>query len=461
MSGRSHPSSFRDPAGFIFESDGRVYRQINKAGKDDYDLFMKGGLYQRLARDGLIIPHQETDDKLASGPEAYKVIQAEKIPFVSYPYEWSFSQLKSAAILTLKVQRLALEHGMILKDASAYNVQSIGKNAVFIDTLSFRKYKSGEAWDGYKQFCEHFLAPLALAVYNSPEFLRAQKAFIDGIPLPVAVTLLPRRSKWSRGMFSHIYLHAASQRRYDNAGHSSSKKVRRISPLALQGLMHSLEAAVRRLKTSPTRSEWGDYYNDTNYTDKAFGAKRQIVRDLLEQIPARPEIVWDLGANDGTFSEIAAKMGAYTVSFDIDMNAVERNYTKDVLADKVLPLVMDLSNPSPALGWGHTERLSLQERGPADAVLALALIHHLAIGNNLPLNAVADYFAHLTRYLIIEFVPKEDSKVQLLLASRRDIFESYHQKGFEKAFGEKFKLLDKKAVAGSKRVIYLYQAKAK
>lgn len=456
MAESSHSSSFRDPAGHIFMHDGKLYRQINNAGKEHYESLMSSGLYERLVSEGLLVAHKEVAlKKLEPDSNRYKVIKPDKIPFISYPYEWTFSQLKDAALLTMKIQRLALEHQMILKDASAYNVQFIGKKPVFIDTLSLRPYGQGEAWEGYKQFCEHFLAPLAVAAYSSPEFLRTMRTYIDGLPLSVAVSLLPASARLNRGLLAHLYLHAASQRRYDAAGHQAAKKIRKISPIALAGLMVSLEKAVKRLKTKSYRTEWGQYYSDTNYSGKAFQAKKQIVKDLIKL--SKPSVVWDLGANDGTFSSLAAENGAYSVAFDVDMNAVEQNYhNKALSADKLLPLVLDLANPSPAIGWAHEERQSLAARGPADTTLALALIHHLAIGNNLPLSAVAEYFSTLTSNLIIEFVPKEDSKVQLLLASRKDIFPGYNQDGFESSFAKYFKMIYKKPVAGSKRVIYLY-----
>src|SRR3989344_2679638 len=242
-------SSFRDPAGFVFEHGGNLYRQINQAGKDDYELMMSSGLYQSLVGDGLIVTHKEVKVKsLALDGLRYKIIQPQLIPFISYPYEWTFSQLKAAAELTLKLQKEALAHGMILKDASPYNVQFIGKKPIFIDTLSFRTYRQGMPWEGYKQFCEQFVAPLALAVYGSPQILRSLRVFLDGIPLGLAVKLLPNRARLKRGLLAHIYLHAASQKRYDDKTGKAADKPRQISPLALDGLLASLENAVKSLK---------------------------------------------------------------------------------------------------------------------------------------------------------------------------------------------------------------------
>jgi hypothetical protein len=461
-----HQSSFRDPAGFVFEHDGIIYRQVNKAGSEDYEHFINSGLYQKLVDKGWLVAHTEVSNLKDFGEDVkrFKVIKPEKIDFISYPYEWTFHQLQDAALLTLKAQKLALEHGMILKDASAYNVQFVGKKPVFIDTLSFWRYNEGDPWEGYKQFCQHFVAPLALCSYSTPEVLKTLQVFLDGIPLQVAAKLLPSKARLRRGLLAHIYLHAASQKRYDKLDASGSKtKKRKVSPMALNGLLTSLEAAVKRLDLPKRQTQWGDYYNDTNYSEKSFSSKKKLVEQMLAQISPAPKMVWDLGANDGTFSDIAAKLGAYTVAFDMDSLAVEQNYLKkSKLDNKILPLVQDLSNPTPALGWAHSERHSLEERGPADVILALALIHHLAITNHSPFSQVASYFAKISRYLIIEFVPKEDSKVQLLLSAfSRNSFAGYTTENFEKAFLKHFELVDKKPVQGSHRVIYLYKSKAK
>lgn len=457
-----HYGSFRDPAGFVFEREGILYRQINKPGQADYEHFMKSGLYEELAREGLIVRHEELTDTDFLGPDnrRYRVIRPVRIPFISYPYEWSYDQLKDAALLTLRLQKLGLNHGMILKDASAFNVQFIGHTPVFIDTLSFKIHEPGRPWEAYKQFCEHFLATLALASYGAPEAIKTLKVFLDGVPLALATTWLPKRAKRRWGLLSHIYLHAASQKRYDNNAARAETKPRQVSAMALNGLLASLQRTIEKLEPPKTATEWGDYYNDTNYSEAAFGAKKKIVSQYLELVSPCPKIVWDLGANDGTFSELAAKAGAYTVAFDIDPVAVNRNYKSSRGADidaKLLPLTQDLANPSPALGWAHTERLSLQSRGPADVALSLALVHHLAIGNTLPFASIADFFAKISKHLIIEFVPREDSKVQLLLRRRVQKFPEYTLENFEAAFKLKFRLLKRSPIPGSQRVIYLYK----
>lgn len=461
----SHAGSFRDPAGFIFNYKDSLYRQINHAGKADYDFFISSGLYDSLIKEGLIIEHQEVKNP-PGAPRSnlrYKIIKPEQIPFISYPYEWSFSQLKTAALLTLKIQEIALKHGMILKDASAYNVQFVGQRPVFIDTLSFRIYKSGAPWDGYKQFCQHFISPLALSAYYSPEIIKTLRVFLDGIPLSLASRMLPSRSRARLGIMAHIHLHAASQKRYEKANLNAERKTRSVSPTAMSGLLSSLRRSVMSIKMPKQKTEWGEYYGNTNYSKSSFTQKQKIVSELLSNISPKPKTVWDFGANDATFSEIAAGSGAYTVAFDIDHQAVESGLNglkNQKYENRILLLVQDFSNPSPSLGWAHKERASLEARGPSDAALALALVHHLAIGNNTPLPDIAAYFRSLTKNLIIEFVPRSDSKVQILLRGRNNLFADYEEAGFEAAFSNFFTLARKVPVPGSKRVIYLYKAKA-
>ncbi len=451
------PASFRDPSGFLFTRDGILYRQVNQVYQADYDLLMQSGLYERLLKSKKIIPHQEVDCPPAVPEIAYRVLQPERVEFISYPYEWSFSQLKDAALLTLSIQKTALEYGLSLKDASAYNIQFRNGRPLLIDTLSFAKYREGEPWAAYRQFCQHFLAPLALMAWTDARLSQWLRISIDGVPLELASRLLPLRTRIQPGLMIHIHLHASAQKRYAGQAEAAQKETgsRRMDKAALAALVDNLSGAVSRLRWEPKGTEWGDYYDSTNYTQAAFEHKRELIRSFLEQ--AGPRQVWDLGANTGAFSRIAAGMGILTVASDVDEAAVEKNYreVKKAKEKNLLPLVIDLTNPSPAIGWGNRERDSFLGRGPADLVMALALVHHLAISNNVPLPDLAAFFASLGEWLIIEFVPKEDSQVQRLLASRADIFPTYTREGFEAAFGEVFSLEEAVPIRESRRTLYL------
>jgi hypothetical protein len=462
-------ASFRDPSGFLFSRNGILYRQINRVYANDYTRLIDSGLYDKLVKASLLIPHVETDllaersrsagnDASTSlSTEAFKIIQPEHVPFISYPYEWSFSQLKDAALATLNIQKRALKLNMSLKDASAYNIQFVRGKATLIDTLSFEIYKEGQPWVAYRQFCQHFLAPLVLMAYRDVRLSQLLRVYIDGVPLDLASKLLPTKTKINFGLLTHIHIHAGAQKRYSDKVVVPRKGA--MSRQALTGLIESLESTIRKLTWKPAGTEWGDYYENTNYTDLAFEHKKGLVREW--SVEKKPALVWDLGGNTGVFSREAASSGAFTISFDIDPAAVEQNYrsVKTKKEQNILPLVLDLTNPSPALGWDNTERDSFGARGPADMALALAVIHHLAISNNVPLPQLANFFAARCQWLVTEFVPKSDSQVQKLLTSREDIFPSYTREGFETAFSTRFTIRKSELVRDSERILYLMERK--
>jgi hypothetical protein len=445
-------SSFRDPAGFVFRRDGVLYRAIRRPGLPHFERLLASGLYDELVEARLLVPHEEAPASTAGPDDVERVIRPEEVPFVSYPYEWSFSQLQDAALATLEIQKRALRRGLTLVDASAYNIQFLRGAPVLIDTLSLRQAADGEPWTAYRQYCQHFLAPLALMALRDVRLGQLLRIHIDGVPLDLASALLPLASRRRASLLLHLHLHARSQKRYE--GRQLDGPRRKVALQALLGLVDSLETGTRKLRWRPAGTEWADYYEDTNYTADGLAEKERAVASFVAE--ARPRTVWDLGANVGAFSRAAASAGAMVVSFDLDPACVERNYLR-VRADKetrLLPLLMDLANPSPASGWANEERMSLLERGPADAVLALALIHHLAIGNNVPLDRAARFFARAGRSLLIEFVPKSDSQVKRLLVTREDVFDGYTQAGFERAFGTYFEIRRRAPLAGSERILY-------
>ena len=418
---------------------------------------MDSGLYEKLVKAGLLIPHKEMEHAPAESAAALKIIQPDKVPFISYPYEWSFGQLKSAALATLSVQKRALKANMSLKDASAYNIQFVRGKPTFIDTLSFELYNEGLPWVAYRQFCQHFLAPLALMALTDVRLNQLLRVYIDGIPLDLASELLPGKTRLNFGLLTHIHLHAGAQKRYSG---EEVKTRSGMSRQAMVGLVESLESTIIKLDWTPHGTEWGNYYDITNYSDAAFEHKKKLISEWTQRV--RPSLVWDLGANTGVFSRIASTAGdTYVVSFDIDPAAVEQNYrqTKEDKTENLLPLLLDLTNPSPAIGWANQERESFGERGPADLVLALAVIHHLAISNNVPLPQLVDFFARTGKWLIVEFVPKSDSQVQKLLVSRQDIFPDYTREGFEAAFKGKFNIHEAVEIQEAQRVLYLMEVR--
>jgi ribosomal protein L11 methylase PrmA len=454
------PASFRDPAGFVWTDGGAVYRHVGAEHREHYDTMLASGLYEDLVAAGLIVPHEEVTDVASPRPGAYKVLKPEVVSFISYPYEWSFSQMKDAALLTLDLQKRAMERGMSLRDASAYNVQFHKGRPVLIDTLSFEVLQEGKPWIAYRQFCQHFLAPLALMAHCDVRFGSLSRTYIDGVPLDLAAAVLPRRTRYSPGLLAHIHAQARVEMRHQRATTPPKTSNRELSLQRLKGIVWNLERTVRKLEWSLPKTAWRDYYQEAgHYSDAALDHKKDLVGSLLDD--AGGESVWDLGGNVGVFSREASSRGRQVVCFDIDPGCVEMNYRKVRTdgEDNVLPLLCDLRNPSPSLGWANRERWSLAERGPADVAMALALIHHLAVGNNVPLPMVAQYFAELGNKLIIEFVPKSDPMVQTLLANRDDIFPDYDIPGFEHAFGQYFEIDRREPIKDTDRVLYLMHRK--
>ena len=450
-------SSFRDPSGFVYKQDDKIYRQINQFYKKEYDHLMSCGLYEELTSKGFLVPHQELELN-TNDEKAYKIIEPEKIPFISYASEWSFSQLKSAALATINAQLLALKYNMSLKDANTYNVQFKNGKPILIDTLSFDFYEEGKPWVAYRQFCQHFLAPLALMAKIDVSLNQLLRTNIDGVPLMVASKMLPLSTKLSPGLLLHIHMHAKSQKKHEGE-EVISKTEGKMPKNSLISLLNNLKSTVKSLKWEPTGTQWGDYYTFTNYSDSAFDFKKNLISKFIDKV--QPRILWDLGGNIGTFSRIAVEKGINTYCFDIDPAAVEKNYQyiRKNKEQNHTPLLMDLTNPTSARGWANEEWMSFKQRGPADICMALAIIHHLSLGNNLPFIKVANHFADLCNHLIIEFVPKTDSQVVKLMQNR-DINPDYNIEHFEKCFGEYFEILEKSPVEGSERTLYLMKKRS-
>jgi hypothetical protein len=453
------PASFRDPSGFVFRRDGVLYRQVQQSGAQDWDAFLSTGLYDRLVADRLIVEHQQEPIDRAALPGGVAVLRPQLIDVISYPYEWSFSQLKEAALLTLELQSRALDAGMRLKDASSYNIQLDAGRPILIDSLSFELAAPTEPWPAYRQFCEHFLAPLALIAHRDARCGLMLREFIDGIPLDLAARLLPGRTRLNLGLSAHLYLHARAQRRAANdpaPDGGAPKQERRISETGQRALLDSLRRTVEGLRWKPS-SHWSEYASTTSYSEAATASKADIVRELLAEAGGRT--AWDVGANTGVYSALAAETGYRVVAWDQDAASVEAHWLR-VRGDgnpAILPLVLDLANPSPSIGWALEERSSFLERGEPDVMLALALVHHLAIGNNVPLQGIARLFARMAPRAIVEFVPKEDPMTRRLLAARRDIFDRYTIDGFREAFGGSFRIVREVPVVDSPRTLFLLE----
>lgn len=449
--------SFRDPAGFVFkDGNGHFFRQINVCGKEDFDFFQASGLSNALLEKGLLVPYQESHKPPLISDTAYKVIQPVEVPFISYPYEWSFSQLKEAALNTLRVQEIALQYGMTLKDASSFNFQIFEGRMILIDTLSFaRKPADDWGWEAYNQFCDHFLSPLLLAKYSNPGVFCALKAYPEGLPVDLTSKMLPSKTYFMPQVFLHTHLRKKLQK--TEAGKPvASQKNHQISKDKALNILRSLKELVAGLEAPDHHTTWSNYYAEThNYSSPSMAKKEQLVLSFFEKTKAQR--VCDLGANEGKFSRLISSSVEYVVSADIDYNCVDKNWLtlKKDLRKNLIPIVMDITNPSPSLGWDTTERDSFFQRSHFDLTLALALFHHLAIGKNVPMDRIFSSLARTCKSLVIEFVPKEDSQVIKMLQQRKDVFPNYTIENFESAAAMYFEIELKAPIPDTSRTLYL------
>jgi ribosomal protein L11 methylase PrmA len=463
--------SFRDPSGTVIAADGRVFRTIEVPAWEHADAVWSSGVLERLMASGQIIrtwPIELADapaglmDGLPAAPR--RLVEHERIPFVSYPYEWPFSLLKRAALHHLDLHLALLGSGFTLSDASAYNIQFRGPRPVFIDVLSLRRYTEGEYWAGYRQFCEQFLNPLLLGALRGIPHAAWFRGTLEGIPVEDLARVLPLRARFSWRVYLHVVLHArmtASGRSANgsaNASASTSAKRRPMSKSALTWMLTSLRRWIAGLTPRGVgETVWGDYAHNTSYAPGETEAKRACVARYVER--RKPVEVMDLGCNTGDYSEVALDAGAErVVGFDVDQGALEGAVARaDARRLDFLPLLFDALNPSPNQGWAQRERKGFQERAKADGLLALAFLHHVVIGRNVPLPQAVAWLAALAPSGVVEFVPKPDPMVQRMLAQREDIFPSYHIDAFRHELGRWARVVREDVVSSSGRTLFEYQ----
>ncbi len=452
----THASSYRDPSGFIFFKEDILYRQVNKSFQEHYDFFITSGCYDALVKKGMLIPHQTINENLTGNNEWYTTLKPAVVPYISYAYEWSFDMLKDAALLTLDLLKTAIEYGMILKDATPYNIQWQNGSLVFIDSLSFEKYDATKPWIAYRQFCECFLSPLLIAHHTKIPVQELSLAYSEGIPLPLTKSLLPWKSKFSLHTYLHIHLNA----KYSTGQPAASNKTASFSKTKLLNLISSIEGLIQKLQLPESKSTWSDYYEEASQRTDYLEQKQQIIKQWIEKIPPLT-IAADLGANKGEFSKLLSQKNITTIAADFDAYCINALY-KEIKATgekNLLPIIIDLSKPSPAIGVNNNERDSFITRTKVDLALALALIHHLAIGKNIPFEKIAELFQQICKQLIIEFVPKDDEKVKLMLQQKADIYTTYNEEEFIRAFEKYFVITDKQAIPGSGRTLFLMNKK--
>ncbi len=452
-------SSFRDPCGFVFLEEGSHKRAVTFRGRSGYDRLMNTGLYDELTGRSLLLTHTEAPppQPQPAGSPLYTVLCPDQVQVISYPYEWSFDQLKDAALLTLDIQQRAMDYGMSLKDASAFNVQFRGSQPVFIDTLSFEENRAGP-WIAYQQFCRHFLAPLLLMSHIGPRANQYLRVELDGIPLDFGSRMLPMSTWLNPGLLIHIHLHARAI-----AKNMATPVPRRSSRArdTKRALVQSLRTAIASIRPPHAPSPWLAYTeNSSHYPPLAAVYKRAVVKQVLRN--HAPSLVYDLGANTGEFSRLAAESGAYCVSCDSDPLCVNAAYLRERNARSrgILPLVIDLCNPTPAAGFGLDERMSIFERPVPELVLALALVHHLRLSGNIPFAHQARFFRRLTRNVVIEFATPLDPMVKAMVAQRtQPLPDDYSLEAFLAAFDPLFYVREVNPLPEMSRFLCTFEAR--
>jgi hypothetical protein len=451
------PSSYRDPSGFVFEKDGILYRQVNKIFKKDFDHFISSGCYDHLTKKKLLISNKEIKENISGSAEWYKTLLPEKIDYISYPYEWCFDMIKDAALLTLQLVKESISFGCMLKDATPFNIQFRNGKPVFIDTLSFEIYDASQPWIAYRQFCESFLSPLLLMHYRRQPLQSLFLSYPEGIPISITKSLLPWRSRFSFHSYLHIHIHSKFAEK--NKRTEQNKKTT-FSEKKMLRLIHSLEILTRSLSFKSKKTVWANYYEEINMQNDYLQSKKVIINDWMNKLEGIKTAI-DLGCNDGEFTRLLSQKNIQSIAIDFDHTVINRlyNYIKNENEQNILPLLVDLSVPSPAIGVNNTERKSFIERTNVDLAFALALVHHLSIGKNIPFEKIAFLFQKLSNWLIVEFIPKKDEKNQILLTRKKDIYFNYCEEEFEKVFGNYYLIKDKQMISDSGRSLYLMKRK--
>ncbi len=452
--------SFRDDAGRVFILNDRIFRTVMPSAKEDFDFVRSTGLVDELIANGDLIAESPVDREILgdAGRHASYVLEHPKLPFVSYPYEWPFAALKAAALLHLNIHLAALDRGVTMTDATAYNIQFQGAQPVFIDGLSFRRYIDGEYWSAHRQFCDQFINPLLLTALLGVPHNAWYRGALEGLSSEVLNNLLPWHKKLSWNVFTQVSLQARFQRSSEKNEHKLQRAQSRKLPLGgFQQILIGLRNWILKLepKDQPT-TLWAGYADDNSYAADEADTKREFVADFVRSV--EPKMVWDLGCNTGDNANLAFKSGAQSVvGFDFDLSAVqtafERSKTQRL---NFLPLVFDAVNPSPAQGWAQSERQGFMQRLGADALIALALIHHLVIAKNIPLDQTIEWLVSLAPHGVIEFVQKSDPMVQRLLRLRDDIFNDYDQDTFEQYLRRHAKIVKSINVSAHHRRLYWY-----
>ena len=453
------PGSFRDPLSRVFVGPDTVVRAFTEQGKADIDAVWSKKSIQAALASGDLISSTIVDPASAGlGAPWVAAMTHPRLPFVSYPYEWTFSMLKDAALLQLGLTRATLADGIGLKDATPYNVQFLGSRAQFIDAGSFEKRRKTDPWYGYRQFCEMFLYPLMLQGYLGVGFQPFLRGAVNGISPDTMRKLLPASIRRPRkGRLTHVVLHAAAQNRFADTEVKVKNEAAKagMNATVLDATLRKLEKLVGGLSLGDKKSTWSEYTERGHYIENSLDEKQKFVRDAVASRPRR--LVTDIGCNDGAFSRIASAHSDYVVAMDADPLVVDRLYNslKAEKNDRILPLYVDMSDSGGGIGWRGRERPGVFDRGTPDIVLYLAVIHHVAITFNIPVAAQLDMLADLAPEIVIEMPHADDPMVRKLLVNKREgIHDDFNLQEFERLLSERFEVRSKMLLSSGTRTIF-------
>ena len=462
---RFEPGSFRDPDTRVFHHDGAIFRALTERARADWRRLAGTRFYGRATRDGHLVGTREVtggENLPALDPAWAAVLEHARIPVVSYPYEWSFGMLRDAALLQLDLTLAALDEGMTLKDATPFNVQWDGVRPTFIDVGSFTAYEPGDPWTGYRQFCETFLYPLFLQAYRNAPFHPWLRGRLEGMTAGECRSLLAARDCLRPGVLAHVHLQAKAQHRYEAADGNVRAELRAagFGAALIRNNVARLRRTVEGLRWTPPRSTWSEYAREHGYGDADLERKAAFVRRVLES--RRWSLVWDVGCNTGAYSRMAAGHAEYVLALDADHVVIDRLYRslREEGRTDVLPLVADVADPSPGLGWRGRERPPLGDRCSPELILCLALAHHLVIGRHVPFADFADWLASSGADVVLEFVDRGDPMVERLLRHRDGRGLDYSREAAEAALTRHFHLAGRETLASGARTLYHCRRKA-
>lgn len=459
--------SFRDRSNRVYSDGDRIVRGIDAQALKNWQALAGVPFFQELQKEGKVVGTQLASDITAAAGDWAGYLVHDRIPFITYPYEWSFGMLKDAALLHLDILERAIPEGWTLKDASAYNVQFRGSQPVFIDLPSFEPYEKGSPWGGYRQFCMMFLYPLMFKAYRGIDYLPFLRGNLEGIDPQTANQVLSGASRLRKGVLGHVFIHSKMDAKYAGQDLDQAKtltettdkrpekrSLARHSEAMVLGTIQGLRRTVAKLDVPESRTVWGNYDTEHSYAEASFAAKKAFVETAVTAKPRR--MAWDIGCNTGTFSRIAAAGSDYVVAIDGDTKAIERLYQKQKAdgATNILPIVMNLGNTSPAQGWRGQERKALENRGRPEIILCLALIHHIVISANIPLVEFIGWLRDFDAELVIEWVGPDDDMVRMLLRNRVDQYAELALENFERVVGEHFETVAAEPLKGGVRKIY-------